>query len=92
MENLNEIQNTQIRVPVHGGYLIAEKNPDSNYSGISILFEAKNGCLIDIVTAECKAENDNKITDVYCYENIYDEDWTRKFSLSNEEMVKVTED
>ena len=79
-------------MPVHGGYLIAEKNPDSSSSGISILFKAENGCLIDLITAECKAENNNKIIDVYCYEDVYDEDYTRKFSLNNEEMIRLTED
>lgn len=86
------MNSNELRIKVNGGYLIAEPNPDPDYEGISILFEAKNGCLIDIVTAECKAENNKSIIDVYCYEDVYTEDFTRKFSLNNEELIKVVAD
>ena len=65
----------QIRVPMNGGFLIAERNGDTtDYDGITIMFETADGDLIDVVTAECKSQFNRTKIDVYTYEDAYDED------------------
>ena len=75
----------EIRVKVNGGFLVAGRNSDPDYDGIYIVFETDDGDIVDVVLTECKLENDNVI-DVYCYEDVYTEDWTSKFKLSIPEI------
>ena len=79
----------EIRVKVNGGYLVAGRNSDPDYDGIYIVFETDDGDIVDVVLTECKAENDYKKIDVYTYENIYTEEWTRKYTLNNDEIYKA---
>ena len=83
------INNNEIRVKVNGGYLVAGRNADPNYDGIYIVFETDEGIVIDIVTTEAKSEYNKKLIDVYCYENVYTEDFTKKFTLDTEEIYKA---
>lgn len=84
----NEVN--QIRVPMNGGFLIAERNGDTtDYDGISIMFETAEGFIIDIVGAECKSEFERKQIDVYTYEDAYDDDFTRKYILKVEDIYKA---
>lgn len=78
----------EIRVKVNGGYLIAGRNCDPNYGGIYIVFETDNGDVIDVVVAE-SAVNDEKKINVYAYEDVYTEDYTRKYTLDVEEIYKA---
>lgn len=71
----------EIRVKVNKGYLVAGRNPDPNYDGIYIIFESEDGNSIDIVTTECKSEYNKERIDVYCYEDVNREDFTRKFTV-----------
>lgn len=79
----------EIRVKMNGGYLVAGRNVDSNYDGIYVVFETDDGTVIDVVLTECKEENDRKKIDVYCYEDVYNEDFTRKYTLDSEEIYKA---
>lgn len=79
----------EIRITVKGGYLIAARNADVDYDGISIMFETGDGDIIDIVRAECKSEYNYDRTDVYCYENVNTEDFTRKFTINHEEVYEA---
>lgn len=84
---VNEIN--QIRVPMNGGFLIAERNGDPDYDGISIMFETADGDIIDVVCAECKSEFERKKIDVYTYEDAYDEDVTRKYTLDVKDIYNA---
>lgn len=84
-----EMKTDKIKVKVDGGYLVAERNPDLDFDGICIYFETNNGDMIDIVLTECKAQNDYKKIDVYTYEDVSSEDWTRKYVIDSEEINKV---
>lgn len=79
----------EIRIPVKGGYLTAFRNADVDCDGICITFETEDGDIIDIVRAECKSEYDYDRTDVYCYENVHTEDFTRKFTIDHEEVYEA---
>lgn len=79
----------EIRVKMNGGYLVAGRNVDSNYDGIYVVFETDDGTVIDVVLTECKEESDRKKIDVYCYEDVYNEDFTRKYTLDSEEIYKA---
>ena len=80
----------EIRVKMHGGYLVAERNIDPNYDGISIIFETESGYIVDVVVVECREENyKKKKIDVYCYEDECMEDFTRKYTLDSEEIYKA---
>ena len=74
-------ENMQIRVPMAGGFLVAERNGDPDHDGISIMFETTDGTLIDITCVECKSEFNRTKIDVYNYEDAYDEDMTRKYTI-----------
>ncbi len=84
--------NNKIRVKVNGGYLVAGRNPDPDYDGIYIVFETNNGDIVDIVLTEAKAEYNKEKIDVYCYEDVYTEDFTRKYTLDNKEIYKALYD
>ena len=83
------INNNEIRVKVNGGYLVAGRNADPNYDGIYIVFETDEGTIIDIVATEAKAECNKEKIDVYCYENIYTDDFTKKFTLDIKEIYNA---
>lgn len=79
----------EIRVKMNGGYLVAGRNADPNYDGIYVVFETDDGTVIDVVLTECKEEHNRKKIDVYCYEDVYTEDFTRKYTLDSEEIYKA---
>ena len=81
--------NNEIRVKMNGGYLVAGRNPDPKYDGIYVVFETDDGTIIDVVLTECKEEYNRKKIDVYCYENVYTEDFTRKYILDSDEIYKA---
>ena len=81
--------NNKIRVKVNGGYLVAGRSPDTDYDGIYIVFETDDRDIIDVVLTEAKAEYNKEKIDVYCYENVYNEDFTRKYTLDNKEIYKA---
>lgn len=83
------MEQNEIRVKMNGGYLVAGRNADPNYDGIYVVFETDDGTLIDVVLTECKEENNRKKIDVYCYEDVYNEDFTRKYTLDSEEIYKA---
>ena len=79
----------EIRVKVNGGYLVAGRNSDPNYDGIYVVFETNDGDIIDVVLTECKTENEKKRIDVYCYEDPYTEEFTKAYSIDNDEFYKA---
>jgi len=83
------MNNNEIRVKMNGGCLVAGRNLDPNYDGIWVAFEADDGTVIDVVLTECKEENDRKTIDVYCYEDVYTDDFTKKYTLDSEEIYKA---
>lgn len=85
------MNNSEIRVKINGGYLIAGRNPDPDYDGIYIEFETDNGDIVDVVVAECTAQDDYKKINVYTYEDEWTEDWTRKYTLDIQEINKAFE-
>ena len=89
LDNAPVVEVGEIRVPVNGGYLVAGRNSDPDYDGIYIVFETDEGDIIDIVLTECKAEDNKSKVDVYCYEDVYTEDFTRKYTLNNKEIYKA---
>ena len=79
----------EIRVPVEGGFLVAIRNPDPDYPGISVVFETHNGCQVDIVYIESKASSAYKETFVYCYEDVAEEDFTHMFTIEHQEITDI---
>lgn len=79
----------EIRVKMNGGYLVAGRNPDQDYDGIYIVFETDHGDIIDVVLTEAKAEYNKEKIDVYCYEDVYTEDFTKKYTLDSKEIYKA---
>lgn len=77
----------EIRVKVNGGYLIAGRNPDPDYDGVYVVFETNDGDIVDLVLVEYENEYDR--TDIYCYEDVTTEDWTRKYSIQYEDIYKA---
>ena len=83
------MNNNEIRVKINGGYLVAGRNPDPEYDGIYIVFETDDGTLIDVAVAECPRQDDLKRISVYTYEDVYTEDWTRKYNLDVKDIYEA---
>ena len=79
----------EIRVPVKGGYIVAGRNSDPDYDGVYVVFETNDGDIIDLALVECKKENEYNTTDVYCYEDVTTEDWTKKYSIQHEDIYEA---
>ena len=75
------MKSNQIRVKTNNGYIIAERNPDPDYDGVSVLFETNQGDLFDLVLIESKKENNYQTIDIYNYEDVYNEDYTKKHEI-----------
>ena len=83
------MDNNEIRVKVNGGYLVAGRNTDPDYDGIYIVFETDDGDLVDVVLTEAKSEYNKEKIDVYCYEDEYDDDFTRKYTLDSKKIYRA---
>ena len=83
------MSDNEIRVKVNGGYLVAGRNIDPDYDGIYIVFETDDGDLVDIVLTEAKSEYNKEKIDVYCYEDEYDDDFTRKYTLDSKKIYRA---
>lgn len=83
------MDNNEIRVKMKGGYLVAGRNANPDYDGIYIVFETDHGDIIDVVLTEAKTEYNKEKIDVYCYEDVYTEDFTRKYTLDSKEIYKA---
>lgn len=84
-----KMDNTKIKVKVNGGYIVAGRSTDQNNDGIYIAFETDGGDIIDMVLTEAKAEYNKEKVEVYCYENVYHKDFTRKFTIDIKEIYKA---
>lgn len=88
----DNMSNEKIKIELAGGgAIIAERNPDSNYDGVSVYFETEKGGIASIVCVECKAENNYNKIDVYTYEDETSDEFTRKFTLDNDTIKKSFE-
>ena len=77
----------EIRVPVKGGYIVAGRNINPDYDGVYVVFETNDGDIVDLVLVEYENEYDR--TDIYCYEDVTIEDWTRKYSIQYEDIYEA---
>ena len=75
-----------IRVPIKNGTLVACKGSDPNYPSVGLYYETQSGCAIDIVTAEPNMGIGGENIDVYLYEDVWDDDFTQKFTLYKREI------
>lgn len=88
----DNMSNENIKIELAGGgAIIAERNPDPDYDGVSVYFETEKGGIVSIVCVECKAENNYNKIDVYTYEDETSDEFTRKFTLDNDTIKKSFE-
>lgn len=73
-----------IKIEMGGGYLIAERTSAPSSDGVCVTYQTKWGDIVDVVAVECSSRN----IDVYCYEDEYLEDCTKKYTLDCEEILK----
>lgn len=66
--------------------LCAMVNKDPLYPGISVYYENEDGDLIDVVQAEINPETQD--VSIYVYGNVFQEDYTQKIILAQEDIVK----
>lgn len=81
--------NGEIRIPTSAGEIGVYKNVDSGYPGVSIMFKPLGSDYeIDITYIEVKEnENDFDNVHVYTYENVFTEEFTRKFTINKMEVL-----
>ena len=80
------MNSNELRVKVNGGYLVAGRNSNPDYDGIYIVFETDEGDIVDVVLTEAKSEYNKEKIDVYCYENVYTDEFTKKYTLDSKEI------
>jgi len=90
LDKIKESRPEAFRIKVSGGYLVATKEGDGLYEGVSVCFETEAGDIVDIVLLKSESEDEYAKTDVYLFENIYDEFFTRKYTLDHNEIIKAT--
>ena len=78
-----------VRVKVDGGHIIAGRNPDPSYDGVCVMFETNAGDIIDLVLVESPDETERKVTNVYTYEDVYCEDFTRKYVIKHDDIYRA---
>lgn len=76
----------ELSTGVNGGSLVASVSRDVDYPSIGICYQTEDGDLLDIAVAECKRESGNQNIDVYVFEDVYTEDYTRKFTLKKADI------
>ena len=89
--NEKEDKREKIKVPVKGGYLVAGRNEDPNYDGIYIVFQSYDGIMIDLVNVETPNSEHKNSINMYSFEDINSEDYTRKAIFSLSEILKKLE-
>lgn len=76
----------KIVIPVSGGELVVESNPDPDYLGFSLRFQSDTGSETPILLVESTASEDYAKTNVYCCEAPETKEWTRKFSIDHDKI------
>lgn len=71
----------KFKVKVNGGYLIAVESADPQNPGIAIEYETEQGDIIDVAYTEVKGEDGNKDIDVYTYEDVTTDEYSKHFRL-----------
>lgn len=83
------MKETEIRVPVNGGYIVAGRNPDLDYDGIYIVFETSDGDIMDLVVVESTAADEYHKTNIYTYGNVWNEDFTNKQVIDHDDIYEA---
>ena len=81
-----------VRVKVDGGHIIAGRNPDPRYDGVCVMFETNAGDIIDLVLVESPDETERKVTNIYTYEDVYQEDYTKKCINKNDDIYRALDE
>lgn len=81
-----------VRVKVDGGHIIAGRNPDPSYDGVCVMFETNAGDIIDLVLIESPDETERKVTNIYMYEDVYCEDFTRKYVIKHDDIYRALDE
>ena len=71
----------KIRVPVNGGFLIADRNASPDCDGICIMFETNDGDIIEIITTECRKDTNKRKINIYSYLDVYSDYYTSKSTI-----------
>jgi len=79
----------EIRIKVNGGFLVATRNCDTNNDGITVTFETEDNDIIDIVDVKCEDVTTREKIKVRCYEDVYDEDFTKEYTIDTNEAIKA---
>lgn len=87
-----QYRDNQARIKIPGGELVAEENPDLENPGICVYLELENGDILDLALMEHHNQNGKSIVEVYDYEDVWSEDWTKKHSIDLSEAKEVFED
>jgi hypothetical protein len=74
-------------VKVNGGNLTVMKSADLDHPGICVGYQTEDGDIIDVVYVEVKSKNGNKDIDVYTYEDVTTDEWTKKYTLKHSDIV-----
>ena len=90
-DNEKEDKREEIKVPVNGGYLLAGRNKNPYYDGIYIVFQSYDGTMINLVNVEVPNSEHKNSINMYSFEDINSEDYTRKAIFSLPEILKILE-
>lgn len=78
--------NERIEIKVNGGKIFAEENMNPDFPEICVCLQLDNGEILNLVLVE--HDKDNSIN-LYHYEDVWNEDWTRKNTIDLNEAKKI---
>ena len=92
LEFQKEYRDNQTRIKPPAGELVAEESPNLQHPGICVYLELENGDILDIALMEYHKEDEKSSIEVYDYEDVWSEDWTKTYSIDMSEVKKAFED
>ena len=79
----------EIVVKINGGSIHAWKAHDPDYPAVGLSYHTEDGTMIDIACAETIMENGGTDVTVYTYDDVYSEDWQRKFVIRKADVDRA---
>lgn len=87
-----EYRDNQIRIKIPGGELVAEESPDSEHPGICVYLELDSRDIMALALMEHRTQDGKSTIEVYGCEDVWSENWFKKYSIDLSEAKEAFED
>lgn len=79
----------ELIVPINGGSICAWRNHSTENPAVGLCYRTEDGTMLDIAYAEAFMENGGRDVFVYTYDDVFDEDWQRRFVLRKADIERA---